>query len=109
MPCRSGAAMLAAVLVLGANAAGARDYRSEIMVHVVDPCILEFAKRQAVPGIEPEKLVELVKPVPPEKLNRLVAGLNRLMDTDPLFVTRMTLYKLVLRKCLAGVTEGRIR
>lgn len=94
------AAALAFALTLSSTAAGAEDYRTEIMAQVIDPCFLRLARLRPAEGVSPEAMAEAMMLLHREGLANLVESINRQLDGNPPTVARRQIYRIALRTCI---------
>ena len=81
-------------------AAGADDYRPEILEHVIWPCLLHLARQQPVEGASPEAMAEAVGILRARELAHLIDNINRQLDSNPPAVARRQIYRVALRSCI---------
>ena len=95
--------ILAAVALCVAVVSGARgqDYRSEIMQHVIDPCVMAAARGKARGNVSPRQLAELIKIMNRVQYERAVQMMiPTLYGKD--WNQRQALYRWGRVKCIQG-------
>ena len=95
--------ILAAVMVICSTASvQSQDYRTEVMQHVIDPCVMASARRSAPgTGVSAEQMAELIKMMNRDAYERAVQQMIPALRGKS-WAQRQALYKWGLQQCLGG-------
>ena len=89
-----------------APASSLGDLRAEIIQHVVDPCYMDIARRQNLPGITPEQYVEMAKMISPDAIDEVVSALAGMITDEHDAASRKAIYAFGLTNCIKGAKGG---
>ena len=95
--------ILAAVMVVCSTVSVlSQDYRTEIMRHVIDPCVMASARRSAPgTGVSAEQMAELIKMMNRDAYERAVQQMIPALRGKS-WSQRQALYDWGLQQCLRG-------
>ena len=100
------AAMVAICFVLAVPSAAEPDYRAEIGLHVIDPCLMSSAVRAArtIPGIPLEqafRLVAVLNRIHVERVTENTLPMVRGLSRD----ARLAIYDFARNRCITGASH----